>query len=236
MTESNLRKSAAIAGVLFVVLLVVSFVLILPAPMADKSAAKIVSWYAKHREAVYVSGALGALSSVAFLWFLGYLHHAVSALSGTTRFLSSVLLASGVYTLTVVAATSLPSAALAVAASRPGVTPADSVVHLLVDLNNLSGGVISVGLAVFLFVIGLLLADGALRPKWATWIAHVGALANLLGGVSAYFVSKAGKPNPVSILGLLGVLLFAIVILAISLELWSAPASSATPAAVAATT
>jgi hypothetical protein len=226
MTESNLRKSAAIAGVLFVVLLVVSVVLIIPAPMADKSAAKIVSWYAKHREAAYVSGALGALSSVAFLWFLGYLHHAASALSGATRFLSSLLLASGVYTLTVVAATSLPPAALAVAASRPGVPPTDSVVHLLVDLQNLSGGVISVGLAVFLFAVGLLLADGALRPKWATWIAHVGGLLNLVGGVSSYFVSKAGKANPVSFLGLLGLLLFAIVVLAISLELTREPVAA----------
>jgi hypothetical protein len=224
MSERTLRRSAAVAGIAFAVLLVVSIVLSIPAPMADKTTAKIVKWYADNREVVFTSGAFGVLSTLAFLWFLGYLYHVLSLLAGPARGLSSIVLASGIYTVTVATVTTLPSAALAITAARPGIAPSEGVVHLLADLTSLSIGLIGVGLAVFLAALGLLLAVGALRPRWATWVAYVGAVLSLVGGVSAFFVSKSGKGNPLGIGGLLGTVLFLIVVVAVSLDLLQAPA------------
>ena len=45
-----MRRWAGIAGMAFVVLLVLSIVLVIPAPSAEKSAAKIVKWYTDNRE------------------------------------------------------------------------------------------------------------------------------------------------------------------------------------------
>src|SRR5205807_3539785 len=94
MEERAVRRWAAFAGLAFVVLLVISIVLTIPAPMPDKSTAKIVKWFMDHRQTVYTSSVLGGLATVVFLWFLGYLHHAVSRAAGSARALSSILLTS----------------------------------------------------------------------------------------------------------------------------------------------
>jgi len=222
--ERVMRRWAAIAGIAFVVLLVASIVIVIPAPTADKSTAKILKWYTDNREIAFLSGALTVLSTLAFLWFLGYLHHALSMLAGAARGLSSILLTSGIYTVSVATVTTLPTAALAIAANRPGVAPSEGVVHLLGDLTNLSITLIGVGLAVFLATLGLLLADGVLRPRWATWVAYVGAILSVVGGVSGFFVSKSGKANPLSFAGLIGTVLFVVVILAVSIDMLGEPA------------
>ena len=220
MEEHSLRKIAGVAGILFVVLLVISVIMIIGAPMPDKSTAKIVKWYGDNRGVVFTSAALTGLGLPVFLVFLSYLHQFVAAGPGVRRaFLASTLLASGVVTVTIATVTVLPTVALAIAAGRPGVTPGDGTVHLLADLTNLSGAFISCGLALFLLVLGLLLAGGELSPRWGTWVAYVAAAANLIAGVATPFVSKAGKPDPLSILGLLGLVLFLIVVVAISIEL-----------------
>lgn len=224
MSEGTLRRWSAIAGIAFVVLLVVSIVLVIPAPMADKSTAKIVKWYVDNRELAFVSGALTVLSTLAFLWFLGYLHHALSLVAGASRALSSIVLTSGLYTVTVATVTALPTAALAITANRPGIPVNEGVVHLLADLIGLGITLIGVGLAIFLLALGLLLADGALRPRWAMWVAYAGAVLSVIGGVSGFFVTKSGKGNPLGFGGLVGTVLFIIVVVAICVDMLQAPA------------
>jgi hypothetical protein len=220
MDERAVRRVAAIAGIAFVVLLIVSIVLTIPAPMPNKSAAKIVKWFADHRGAVFTSNVLGGLSTVVFLWFLGYLHHRLSDLAGGARALSSIVLTSGVATVTIATLSGLPFAALAVTASRPGVTPSEGVVHMLADLNGFGIALIGFGLTVFLAALGLELAQGAIGPRWASWAAYVGAILNLVGSVAGFFVSKSGKGNPAGIAGLIGLVLFLVTVVAISADLF----------------
>lgn len=220
MEETDVREMAAMAGIAFVVLLVVSIVLVGPAPMPNKSAAKIVHWFAKHRSTVLTSGVMGGLATVVFLWFLGYLHHALSQLTGVKRTLSSIVLTSGITTVTLATVSGLAFAALAITAGRPGVEPSEGVVHLLADLNGLGIALIGFGLAVFLLALGLELANGALRPQWAAWVAYLGAVANLVGGVAGFYVSRSGKPNPAGIGGLIGLVAFLVTLIAISVSLF----------------
>jgi hypothetical protein len=219
MEERAVRRLAAFAGIAFVVLLVISIVLILPAPMPDKSTAKILKWFADHRQTVYTSSVLGSLATVAFLWFLGYLHHVVVTVAGRARGLSSILLASGILTVTIATMAALPFAALAATAGRPGGSPSDDLVHMLAVLNGFVGSLIGFGLVVFLLSLGLLLAQGALRPRWASWVAYVGAAFSVIGGVAGFYISKTGKANPLSFLGLLGVIPFLVAVVAISVQL-----------------
>ncbi len=219
MEERVVRRMAALAGIAFVVLLVVTIVLVLPAPMPNKSAVKIAKWFMDHRGAVFTSSALGGLATVVFLWFLGYLHHVLAQLTGVSRALSSIVLTSGIATVTLATVAGLPFAALAVTAGRPGVAPSEGVVHLLADLNGFGGNLIGFGLAVFLVALGLELAQGALRPGWAAWIAYAGAILNLIASVAGFYVSKSGKPNPIGFAGLIGLIAFLVTVVAISIDL-----------------
>jgi hypothetical protein len=196
-------------------------VLTVGAPMPDKSTAKIAKWFVDHRGSVYTSQVLGGLSTIAFLWFLGYLYHALSRLAGGARAVASIMLTSGITTVTVATVSGLAYGALAYTVSRPGAAPGDDLVHMLAVLNGFATGLIGFGLAVLLLALGLLLAQGSLRPRWATWVAYVGSAANVIGSVGSFYVSKSGKGNPLGILGLLGLVLFLITMVAISIGLLS---------------
>lgn len=227
MEERTVRRIAALAGIAFVVVLIVSVVLTIGAPMPDKSTAKIVKWFADHRNSVYAAQLFGGLATIAFLWFLGYLYHALSRLMGGGRAVATIMLTSGITTVTVATVSGLAFASLAFLVSRPGGAPSDDLVHMLPVLNGFSTDLIGFGLAVLLLAFGLLLGQGALRPRWATWVALVGAAANVIGSLAGVFVSKSGKGNPVGILGLLGLVLFLVTMLAISTGLLSAEEAAA---------
>ena len=219
MEEPAIRRAAAFAGIAFVVLLVVSIVLTIAAPMPDKSTAKILSWFADHRQRVYTSSVLAGLSTVSFLIFLGYLYHAGSRAAAGARAVSSIVLTSGIATVTIATMSALPYAALAATASRPGGSPSDDLVHMLDVLNGFGVNLIGFGLSVFLLAVGLLLALGAVRPRWATWVAYAGAVANLIGSAAGFYVSKSGKGNPLGFLGFLGLILFLVTVVGLSTSL-----------------
>ena len=219
MQERMLRQAAAIGGIVFVVLVVITTVLVIGAPTPDKSTAKIVKWYADHRGAIFTSGALTGLMMIAFLVFIGYLYHALSRQGGARAVLGAILLAGSVATDTIAAVAVLPGLALAVAANRPGVPPSEALVHTLEDLAYFPGALISIGVGMFLVIAGLLIADGALAPSWAKWVAYVGAVLSIVGGFVSAYVSKSGKPNVGGLVGLIGTGVFGIVVLAISISL-----------------
>lgn len=221
MEERTVRRIAALAGFAFVVVLIVSVVLTIGPPMPDKSTAKIVKWFVDHRENVYTAQVFGGLATVTFLWFIGYLYHALSRLLGGARAVASIMLAAGITTVTVATVSGLAYTGLAFMVSRPGAAPSDDLVHLLAVLNGFSTGLIGFGLAVLLLAFGLLFASGSLRPRWATWVAYVGSAANLIGSLGSFYVSKSGKGNPIGILGLLGLILFLVTMLGISAGLLS---------------
>ena len=215
--QQTVRRWAGWAGLVSIALLVISIALVIAAPMPDKSTAEIVAWWVNNREVGLTAAALTVLSTAAFLWFLGYLHHSLSTTGAGA--LSSIVLASGLYTVTVeTVGSALPPFLTAVLVNRPGVSPDASLVHTLVDLAFGAVALIDVGLAVFLLSLGLLFARGALQPGWASWVAYVGAALSLIGAGSAFFVPNAGTPNPATfICSLIGTVLFLVVVGTVSI-------------------
>jgi len=67
------------------------------------------------------------------------------------------------------------------------------------------------------------------------WVAYIGAVLNGVGGVAGFFVNKAGKANPLSFAGLIGTVLFVIVIIAVSADLLRTSAASPADAPMVAT-
>ena len=221
MRESSLRRLSAGAGIAFVVLVVASIALTVAAPMPDKSAAKIVKWYADHRALVFSANAVGGLGAIAFLWFIGYLHHMTSLRGGASRALSSIMFAGGISTVIMATVSGLPAAALAVGAGRSSAVLSDGVVHELADLDGFGKVLIGLGLTVLLAALGMMIGGGAVGPRWASPVAYLGSALNVIGSVAGFYVSRSGKPDPAGFLGLIGTVLFFIIVLAISIDLLS---------------
>ena len=57
------------------------------------------------------------------------------------------------------------------------------------------------------------------RPSVEQARAALGAVLSVVGGVATAFVSKFGKANSASLVGLLGLALFAFVVVAVSISL-----------------
>ena len=66
--------------------------------------------------------------------------------------------------------------------------------------------------------VGPTLAQGALRPRWASWTAYARAIFNLVGSVAGFYVSKTGKSNALGFAGFIGLVLFLVTVVAISVD------------------
>ena len=67
------RGRTSLTGVVFVILLVLSFVVSGETPGADDSVQEVVSFYSENESKVMISAILSGLSAVFFLFFVGSL-------------------------------------------------------------------------------------------------------------------------------------------------------------------
>lgn len=219
MLPPGWRASGAIAGILFVVLLVLTIVVNGGAPMPDKSAAEIVKWYSSHRSQIYLSAMFGTLASIALFWFLAYVRQVLAGRSAVFDLLRDGLVISGLSTAVVGGINAIPQVALAVTANRPDLPPNDTVVRMLVDMNQLFFSPLGIFLSLTMAILAAILLMGGLAPRWAGWIAALSAMASLIGSCANFFPDLHGKPNPLALLGFLGVLPFLVTILITSIML-----------------
>lgn len=123
-TRAQLRapKAAAIAGIVFSVLLIISLVLVLithPRPLSEG-----YTWISTHAETLLLALNLVPFSGIAFLWFMGVVHDRVA--ERLDRFLITVSLGSGLLFLAllfVVAAISGSSIAIYLNPTKPQLNP-----------------------------------------------------------------------------------------------------------------
>ena len=181
----NWRRIVPLTGLVFVVLLVVSFIVGGDTPDPDASAQEVASFYTSHDTSTAVSALLGGLGVVFFLFFLGILrgelrrHEEGPGVLSGTAFAGGIVLARG-----------------GAAFAGFGVTLADTADDLDPSasqaINALSGDFfvpVAAGVIVFLIAAGIAVVRTRALPKWLGWAAIV---IGVLWVTPIFFVAGPG--------------------------------------------
>jgi hypothetical protein len=217
MDQRQQERLGAATGIVFFILLVVSFFVGPDKPPAfTDSAQKVANYVADNRNHLQAGTALTLLSAPFFLWFLGSLARSLRLAEerGPGR-LAAVSFAGGIL-------------ALALASAGTGIQWAASY-HSDLDPSTIRGMWDS-GLVIFSFALGagittligaesvLALRNGAL-PRWLGAAGVAIALLELVYGVVSTFKETGAFSAADGAIGLIGFLLFGLWVLATSIVL-----------------
>ena len=181
MERSSREWLVPLTGILFAVLLIVSFIVQGSPKSADKPAREVVQWYLDNKDSAEASAFIGTLAAVALVFFGGYLRKVLDG-AGT---MLSILPLIGLAIVAVGGA--LDNMLLFAAAERADDVPpvAIQAIQAIWDNDFLP---LFLGVVVFNWSVGLaVLRTGAL-PKWMGWwgiVFGVVALAGPIGFIGA---------------------------------------------------
>ena len=184
MSERGAR-AVAVAGLLFVVLIVASIFVAPGTPNAHATAAKVVSYYQNHKGGVRVEAYVIGLAVFVGVFFFWYLRDWVCSVAenrqlatigfaGALLFAASGALAAGIYWALADGVGHLDASAM----QAFNVWQMDGVAFLL-----------GVGQAVFLVGTGVAIARSGVLPRWLGW-------AGVVLGVIGLAVPAAVGPTP----------------------------------------
>jgi hypothetical protein len=177
MNTDQWGRYGAVAGIAFVVLLIVAFATQPSAPDLDAPASEVTRYYSDDREGIQLTTALISVALALYVWFLGTLRGVLRAAEGGAGLLSGIAFGAG---LVVVAGFGILGMVTAVAAFRPEET-GPQLTRALNDMGLIGFGVIApVFAAFFLATAVVVLRTGAL-PIWLGWLALLGAATSILG-------------------------------------------------------
>ena len=171
----SLRRSLGLAGLLFVVLLLVSIFVGFPnPPSANASLTTIVSYYHNHKPNGYASGYVIALAVVVGLFFFWYLRDLLSTVEANRRLATVGFAGAVVFAVSGGVAAGLNST-LASAVDNVSPTTMQTLNVLQQNAPTYLGGA---GSAVFLLATGIAIIRSGVLPRWLGWVGVVlGVLA-----------------------------------------------------------
>ena len=186
LTRANLRtpKAAAIAGVLFSILLVASFWMLrrsIPADPLESGA-----WLATDVRPVALALNLIPFGGVAFLWFIAALRDRLGAMED--RFFATVFLGSGLLFLGLLfMGAAIIGAIVVIAASEPTALVNSAAFHLAraIAYNIMNVYAIKMA-AVFMISSSTVALYTGIAPRWIAYLGYMLALVLLFG---SYFIS-----------------------------------------------
>lgn len=212
MERSSREWLVPLTGILFLVLLFVSFIVQGEPKDAKHPANEIAQWYMDNKDAAEISAFIGVVAGAVLIFFAAYLRKVLEAAEGVGSMLP-ILVVIGLSTVAVGGA--VDSMLLFAAAERADDIPATSVQTIQAIWDN-DFLVFFLGVLVFNWSVGIsVLRSGAL-PRWMGWAA-------ILFGV----ISLAG---PIGFFGALGAALW-ILVASITLSLRARGPASPQPAA-----
>lgn len=175
-------RSAALAGILFSLLLGTSVVLIqLSIPEVPPYKA---GWLLEHAGRVSLAVALVPFAGLAFLWFMGVIRDQIGEFED--QFFSTVFMGSGLLFLggLFVWMTAI-AAVLASFAAGPDTWPSSDAYIFGRALIKVMGGVVTLRMAgAFMFSSGTIWSRTEVMPRWLVWLTFLMAVVLLLGGAS----------------------------------------------------
>ena len=179
-------RAAAVAGIVFAVLMGTAYVL---ARLAIPDDATQRQWLVERADVVQFALGLVPFAGIAFLWFIGVVRDRVGALED--RFFSTVLLGSG---LLYVAMTFVSVALVGGMLSGYRVAPTQAIESGLYDFDRAvvyrTSSVFALRMgAVFMISAGTIWLRTHLVPRWAVMITYALALVQLLGVTYSVWVT-----------------------------------------------
>ena len=184
LTRSSLRtpRAAALAGILFSVLLGISNVAVhlflLEVPPHE------TGWLSGQTGWVSLAVALVPFAGLAFLWFMGVIRNQIGKYED--QFFSTIFFGSGLLFLAgLFAWTTVIAAVLASFSANPDTWPNSNAYIFGREMIKVTGSVVTLRMAgAFMFSSGTIWSRTKVMPRWLVWLTFLLALVLLVGGPS----------------------------------------------------
>jgi hypothetical protein len=199
MNERRWERFGASMGIVFFVLTVASFQVAKAPPKVNASLLSINSYFAANSTRLLAGAVLATLGALAILLFAGHLRHVLQRAEGGVEAFSPIVFGSGIALAVVGMISGLPMATLAYAAQSPEAktNPAAAqalsagTTRALFDANYLAAGMALMTGALFLVAAGIAITLGELAQPWLGWLALLGGVLALAGGIAQFFATSA---------------------------------------------
>ena len=165
-----------LTGVLFVVLLILSFVVSGEPPDADEPVQEIVDFYVDDKDSIMASVLIGGVAVVSLLFFGAYLRKVFSAAEPAGHGMLSPLVLAGTVIMAVGAGIDM-TISFALAEAAEDIDPV--AVQSLQALWDNDFMPIAIGIVVLLLSSGLSIVRYGALPKWLGWVAIVLAVVGM---------------------------------------------------------
>jgi hypothetical protein len=159
-----------LTGVLFVALLILSFIVAGEPPDADEPVQDIVDYYVDDKDSIQASVLIGGLAAVSLLFFGAYLRKLFSAAEPPGHGMLSPLVLAGTVIMAVGAGIDM-TISFALAEAAEDIDPV--AVQSLQALWDNDFMPIAIGIVVLLLSSGLSIVRYGVLPKWLGWVAIV---------------------------------------------------------------
>jgi hypothetical protein len=207
MSTSRWERFAPLTGVVFFVLLAISFALSGNTPDTNTSTADTVSYWSSHDSRQIASAIIGTFSVIFFIWFGGSLRSVLLRAEGGEGRLSMIAFA-GMLTIGISGA--IGGALTFTVADTVNDVPAEATQTLSVLSSDFFFPFLA-GIALFMFATGICVLRHGGLPRWLAWAAIV------IGVVSV---------TPIGFAGFLAVFVW---VLVVSIVLYLRGAETGTP-------
>ena len=168
MQSRGAERLAPLAGVVFVVLIIVAVAIGGETPSNDDSPQKILQFWRDHDTEQIWTSVIVAWSLVFFVWFAGSVRAVLRRAEGGVGRLSAVSFGGAL-----IGATGLLILASLNFAAADAIEDAPGAVYTITILNNEVFFPIAVGLGVFYLATGLAALRFGVLPAWAAWVTIV---------------------------------------------------------------
>jgi hypothetical protein len=227
VNDTKWEQYGALAGLVFVILVVVGAFIAGSPPRPDDSIQKIADYYRNHTGAIKTGAFLTGLAGVAFLWFLGSLWSTLRR-SEDTRRLATIATGGGIVGLILALLAFALNSSVAIALNSR-----DSLQFLnpkfIYLLSGVIGGMGNFGIAVLVAATGVAILRTRVFPAWLAGPSMLIALGWIVGGLVV-----ATDSSVIFTIGFVVFLLWLVWILLISFFMFRPQAAApATPEATA---
>jgi hypothetical protein len=204
---------AAASGVVFAVLVVLTFILSGAPPALDDTPEKINAYFAHHRSDVLLATFIGALAAFFFLWFAAVLRSVLVRAEGATGRLANLAFGGAIATIPLVLLGDAAYSAIALhLAKQP--TPDLILSQTLFDFGNLAYAAAAIPQAVFMAAAGIVMVRTGAIHRLLGWLALVAAGVFLIASAA-----RLSDDSPLWIMNLVGLVLFLVWIVIVSVLL-----------------